>query len=75
MPPASLHHASKRDGGQLHLGSKSEVCRFLWFDIGASIIRIGFPLRAPVKEVYKGSIIRFYDIGALIIRIGFWAPL
>ena len=37
-------------------------------NIGALIIRIGFPLQGSLKEVCKGSIVGFYNIG---VRIGF----
>ena len=39
-------------------------------NIGALIIRIGFPLKGSLK----GSRVGYYNIGAFIVRIGFWGP-
>ena len=43
-------------------------------NVGALIIRIGFPLKGSFNGVYKGSIVGFFNIGALIIRIGCGGP-
>ena len=47
---------------------------FRSLNVGALIIRIGFPLKGSFNGVYKGSVVGFFSIGALIIRIGCGGP-
>ena len=43
-------------------------------NIGAIILRIGFPLKGPIR-VTKRDLQGFHGLGAFIIRIRFWGPI